>query len=102
MVLGVESILRSGLYMQTRIFILVLIGHELEQGARHGDGERLRVRYPIMLGSANAVHELAIAFGISAVLIGDEKIGAARDDLIQPFLRPPLPQYPPGQTLADV
>ena len=69
-----QFFLKSGLRVQARHFVFVLVGHELEHRAGRGCREQFGAGCSVAFRSADAGHELAIALGIGGVLIGGEKI----------------------------
>src|SRR4051794_38049399 len=82
-----QPLLEASARMQPRHFVLVLVGHQLEQRAGDRPRELLRARQSPVLVGPDSVDRGLIARGIAGALIGGEELGAARDDLIERLLR---------------
>ena len=76
-----ELVEEAGPHMQPRHLVLVLVGHQLEQRARHGVGQRFAAERG--LGAAHAVDGCAVACGIRVVLVGAQEVGAPCDHLVE-------------------
>ncbi len=69
--------------VKPRHFILVLVGHQLEQIARHRFGEAALAGRLRGLGSLGALDEIAITRGVRCVLIIGQELHAPRHHLIE-------------------
>src|SRR5258706_9202549 len=75
-------VLERAVGVQAGHFVFVLVGEQLGVVARDGFGELGGFGY-FMLALAHLLHELAVALGISRVLVGGEVLHTTLDQLIE-------------------
>ena len=85
---AVDPLQERSIGMQARHFVLVLVGHELEQVARYGLGQQGLAKRRLAL--AHLVHKHLVLLRIGGILVGGQELDAPLDQVIQRLAFPEL------------